>query len=217
MRNKQERHHIWSDQRIYQRTYQCHPQGSSYQSRGLPIANDDKPYECCNYQCQRMYCKRLQPVRISQLHLRFPFFASFAFFVAKIIGNWVSALATFSHWQHSSRQHIVRRAALSFPAEDAPGDKGVDLARGGTCDTLQIFAHLEDVRFPLNPSKSLFSMVRWFAVSSSEECASQNAALSSIVLRCTSASPTARRWQPRNHLSHRVTSSVPRWARSISS
>ena len=108
MRNKQERHHIWSDQRIYQRTYQCLPQGSSYQSRGLSIANDDKPYECCNYQCQRMYCKRLQPVRISQLHLRFPFFASFAFFVAKIIGNWLLAigniftLATFFTPAHSA-------------------------------------------------------------------------------------------------------------------
>ena len=131
MRNKQERHHIWSDQRIYQRTYQCHPQGSSYQSRGLSIANDDKPYECCNYQCQRMYCKRLQPVRISQLHLRFPFFASFAFFVAKIIGNWLLAIGNIFTLATLQHQHIVRRAALAFSAEDAICDKCIDLALGG--------------------------------------------------------------------------------------
>ncbi len=50
-------------------------------------------------------------------------------------------LATLSHldrrslgecgWQHSSRQRIVRRVALSFPAKDAFGDKGVVFARGG--------------------------------------------------------------------------------------
>ena len=34
-------------------------------------------------------------------------------------------------WQHSSRQRIVRRVALSFPAKDAFGDKGVVFARGG--------------------------------------------------------------------------------------
>ena len=46
----------------------------------------------------------------------------------------------FGYWQHSSRQHIVRRAALSFPAEYAFGDKGVDLARGG------ILRYLADLR-----------------------------------------------------------------------
>ena len=98
----------------------------------MTIGMSSTPFACRLRRHDRRASKRHN----HSLHLRFPFFASFAFFLstvahcakvdaAKIYWNWSLALATFPHWQHYNAgfseeniAHVDHRVEVALRLDD---------------------------------------------------------------------------------------------------